>query len=112
MTWRERAECRGETATYFFPPNHFERKDEKDLRESVARSLCRRCGVRIECLAYAVRVEERHGIWGGLNELERRRLVLRRRLQAPAGNLPHAEMGVRHRAAVGARDQADTRQLG
>lgn len=112
MTWRERAECRGDTASYFFPPNHFERKEEKDRREAVARGLCRGCGVRSECLAYAVRADERHGIWGGLNELERRRLLLRRRLPVATVNLTHAEVGVRHRAAVGACDEADTRQLG
>jgi hypothetical protein len=31
--------------------------------------------VRIECLEYAVRIREPHGIWGGLNELERRVLI-------------------------------------
>lgn len=77
--WRAGAECRGESAVWFFPPNHFERKPEKDFRENNARALCRRCVVQQECLEYALVVEEPHGIWGGLNELERKRLLRRRR---------------------------------
>lgn len=78
--WRARAQCCGENATYFFPPNHFERKPEKDAREAVARTACRSCVVRPECLSYALRAGESHGIWGGLNELQRSRL--RRRVIA------------------------------
>ena len=75
--WRRFAECRGDDAAFFFPPSHFERKPEKDLREGAARALCARCRVQPQCLEYALSVGERHGIWGGLNELERRRLLRR-----------------------------------
>lgn len=78
-TWRASAECRGDNASFFFAPAHFERKDEKDGREGRARTLCRACKVQRECLEYALLVEEPHGIWGGLNELERRRLIRSRR---------------------------------
>jgi WhiB family redox-sensing transcriptional regulator len=81
-TWRAHAECRGENAVYFFAPSHFERKPEKDLREGMARALCRRCKVQPQCLDYSIQVEEGHGIWGGLNELERKRLLRRRRAAA------------------------------
>ena len=30
--------------------------------------------MRQECLAFALRVREAHGIWGGLTEVERRNL--------------------------------------
>ncbi len=80
--WRSLAECQGESAVYFFAPSHFERKPEKDRREGAARALCRRCQVRQECLEYAMAVEEPHGIWGGLNELQRKRLMRRRRQPA------------------------------
>ncbi|MCA1823974.1 MAG: WhiB family transcriptional regulator [Frankia sp.] len=76
------AECKGDNAAYFFPPNHFERKPEKDAREGRARALCNVCRVRTECLEYALYVEEPHGIWGGQNELERRRLLRLRRASA------------------------------
>ncbi len=80
-SWRARAECRGDNAVYFFAPNHFERKPEKDVREGNARALCRRCRVQEDCLDYALTVGEPHGIWGGLNELERKRLLRRRQAE-------------------------------
>ena len=76
--WRASAQCRRDNAVHFFAPAHFERKDEKDAREGAARALCEICPVRVECLDYALAVEEPHGIWGGMNEFERRR-VLRQR---------------------------------
>jgi WhiB family redox-sensing transcriptional regulator len=33
------------------------------------------CAVREPCLEYALAIKEPHGIWGGLNELERRQLI-------------------------------------
>ena len=80
--WRAQASCRADNATYFFAPPHFERKQEKDSRESVARRLCAGCDVKHECLDYALTVSESHGIWGGMNELERRRLLRRRAVPA------------------------------
>jgi WhiB family redox-sensing transcriptional regulator len=77
-TWRVDALCRGDNAVYFFAPNHLERKEQKDARESRARSLCGSCPVQERCLDYALTVGEPHGIWGGLNELQRRRLLRRR----------------------------------
>jgi WhiB family redox-sensing transcriptional regulator len=62
----------------FFPPSHFERKDEKELRETRAKAICATCAVRKPCLEYALRIREPHGIWGGLNELERKALLSRR----------------------------------
>ncbi len=72
-TWQVKAACRGPQAAVFFPPSHFERKDEKIERERRAKDICRTCAVRRPCLEYALRIREPHGIWGGLNELERKR---------------------------------------
>ncbi len=36
--------------------------------------ICAQCIVQPECLEFALRVHEPHGIWGGLTEAERRRL--------------------------------------
>jgi WhiB family redox-sensing transcriptional regulator len=82
--WRAYAECRAENAVYFYAPAHFERKPEKDLREGIARALCRSCRVREHCLDYSLKVSESHGIWGGLNELERKRLLRRMRAEHQA----------------------------
>ena len=70
--WQVKAACRGPQASVFFPPSHFERKDEKETRESRAKSICATCPVRQPCLDYAIRIREPHGIWGGLTEEERR----------------------------------------
>jgi WhiB family redox-sensing transcriptional regulator len=77
-TWRVAALCRGDDAVHFFAPAHLERKEERSMRESRARALCARCPVKAECLDSALDSGEPHGIWGGLNELQRRRLLRRR----------------------------------
>jgi len=76
--WQQLAACRGEDSTYFFAPSYFEKRYEKNAREAVAKAICARCPVRSECLEYALHVRETHGIWGGLNEMERRALLRQR----------------------------------
>ena len=76
--WQTRASCRGPQAAIFFPPSHFERKDEKEARENRAKAICATCPVRKPCLEYALGIREPHGIWGGLNEAERKQLLARR----------------------------------
>jgi WhiB family redox-sensing transcriptional regulator len=56
----------------FFPPHHIERKDERLSRERRAKAICASCPVLEPCLDYALTIREPHGIWGGLNETERR----------------------------------------
>ena len=73
--WQVKAACRGPQAVVFFPPSHFERKDEKQERERRAKAICAGCPVREPCRDYAIEIREPHGIWGGLNELERRNLL-------------------------------------
>ena len=77
-TWQVKAMCRGPQAAVFFPPSTFERKEDKDEREERAKAICASCPVRKPCLEYALRIREPHGIWGGLNELERKQLLSRR----------------------------------
>ena len=76
-SWQIRAACRGPQSAMFFPPSHFERREEKEFRESEAKGICSLCSVRRDCLDYAVRIREPHGIWGGLNEAERRSVMAR-----------------------------------
>ena len=75
--WQIRAACRGPQSAVFFPPSHFERKDEKESRELRAKAICATCPVRKPCLDYAIRIREPHGIWGGLNETERKQVLAR-----------------------------------
>jgi WhiB family redox-sensing transcriptional regulator len=87
--WQQRAACRGPDTWLFFPPNHFERKDEKEAREARAKAVCRTCPVRVECLDYALRIREPYGIWGGLSEDERALLLGVQQLRHPAARQPH-----------------------
>jgi WhiB family redox-sensing transcriptional regulator len=73
--WQIKAACRGPQAAVFFPPSYFERKDEKVERETRAKAICAQCVVREPCLEFAISIREPHGIWGGLNELERKSLL-------------------------------------
>ena len=77
-SWQLKAVCRGPQSTIFFPPTYAERKEERLRREDQAKAICATCTVRSECLDYAMRIREPHGIWGGLNEMERKQLLERR----------------------------------
>lgn len=76
--WQYRAACKGPQSELFFAPNHLERKKDRQQRESAAKAICRTCPVLSQCREYALMVREPHGIWGGLNEYERRQLLSRR----------------------------------
>ncbi|MGD1011372.1 MAG: WhiB family transcriptional regulator [Acidimicrobiales bacterium] len=76
-TWQVKAACRGPHAVVFFPPSHPERKDERVARERAAKEMCRTCSVMQTCREYAIRIREANGIWGGLNEAERKQIIER-----------------------------------
>lgn len=40
-----------------------------------AKRTCMACDVRAECLDYALRNNERFGVWGGMSERPRRKLI-------------------------------------
>ena len=75
--WQRRASCRGPESALFFPPTFPEPRQERDSRETRAKEICAACPVRPECLEFALDIREPHGIWGGLNEFERRDLLER-----------------------------------
>lgn len=72
--WRERAACRDEESELFFPVGT---SGPAIWQASRAKAVCHRCPVVEECLDFALRTGQDHGIWGGMTEDERR--VLRRR---------------------------------
>lgn len=45
---------------------------DKGQSVAPARSICRRCIVRTDCLMYALETEPPYGVWGGLTTAERR----------------------------------------
>jgi WhiB family transcriptional regulator, redox-sensing transcriptional regulator len=75
LEWRERALCAQTDPEAFFP--------EKGGSTKAAKAVCHSCEVRQECLEYALTNDERYGIWGGLSEVERRRLRRARNTGAP-----------------------------
>ena len=72
-TWRQAAACRGYAADAFYP--------ETAEQIAAAKRVCAGCKVQQRCLETALRDHETHGIWGGLTERERARLI-RRSLRA------------------------------
>jgi WhiB family redox-sensing transcriptional regulator len=60
----------------FYPPA------ESDEASAAAKAICAVCPVREPCLDHAITAREKQGVWGGLNERERRRLVRQRRKTA------------------------------
>lgn len=64
--WMGEAVCAQTDPEEFFP--------EHGGSTKVAKSICRGCPVITECLEYAMAHNERHGVWGGMSERERRQL--------------------------------------
>ncbi len=70
MAWQNDAACRGSDPAMFFT--------ERGEETKPAKAVCADCLVRAQCLDYALDHDERHGVWGGLSERERRRIRHRR----------------------------------
>ena len=69
--WRDQAACLPYPAVLFFGMDD-ETPAERRIREDEAKAICAVCGVRRECLDYALDTNEVYGIWGGLSEVERK----------------------------------------
>ncbi len=68
--WRLGAACRDLDTAVFFP--------ESEDGAAVAKAVCAACPVRGACLEFALVTRQDDGVWGGLDENERRRLRRRR----------------------------------
>lgn len=65
--WQDQALCAQSDAEAWFP--------EKGGSSRDAKKICGRCPVRAPCLDYALATRQQHGVWGGMSERERRRLL-------------------------------------
>ncbi len=65
--WMDRGLCAQTDPEAFFP--------DKGGSNSAAKRVCGACPVKTECLTYAVDNRELHGIWGGVGERKRRKLL-------------------------------------
>jgi WhiB family transcriptional regulator, redox-sensing transcriptional regulator len=74
--WWSRAACATADPDLFFPIS----PAGPALRQVTrAKAICARCDIRRECLQYALGAGSIQGVWGGMTEAERRRLLRRQR---------------------------------
>ena len=66
--WRSLAACVTAEPEIFFPVSAAARNP---VQIAEAKAVCDRCLVRGQCLDFAVRTRQMHGIWGGMTEEER-----------------------------------------
>ena len=73
MSWREKGTCWGKTTS---PKNDFWYPEDDDPGKQnkirIAKSYCKVCPVKQECLEFAISNEEDYGIWGEMTARERR----------------------------------------
>jgi WhiB family redox-sensing transcriptional regulator len=73
MWWLPQARCTGSDPELFFPVG----TSEASLAQvDAAKRVCHSCAVRPDCLEWALATFQDAGVWGGLDEEERR--VIRR----------------------------------
>ncbi|MEU5716301.1 WhiB family transcriptional regulator [Streptomyces sp. NPDC020403] len=73
--WRTHAACRDEDPDLFFPIGS---TGPALVQTEEAKAVCRQCPVREKCLDWALENGQDSGVWGGLDENERRALKRRR----------------------------------
>jgi WhiB family redox-sensing transcriptional regulator len=67
--WRTRAACRSEDPDLFFPVGV---TGAAIPQIAAAKAVCAGCPVREACGAFAIATNQEYGVWGGLDEEERR----------------------------------------
>ena len=83
--WRSVAACRSADPDLFFPISDSGPAAEQAV---AAKVICATCRVRRECLAFALRTGQVHGIWGGTTEDERAAVRRRAASERPVTDEP------------------------
>jgi WhiB family redox-sensing transcriptional regulator len=78
--WQEEGLCRKRN----IDPNVFFFEDSmrgkvKRSKEKEAKKICQACPVIQQCLEHSLNLPENYGIWGGMTEEERRRVIRKKR---------------------------------
>lgn len=76
ISWRMKGSCRGSDPLVFYP------SDEEEALAEQAKAICAGCAVLKQCREFALSTREKHGVWGGLTERDRRRVLRQRRKSA------------------------------
>lgn len=89
--WRSASACLSADPDLFFPIATAGPAEERQV--AIARRVCAGCSVKQQCLDFAMRSGEAHGIWGGTTPDERirarrARTAQRRRLAARTSRAP------------------------
>lgn len=72
--WQEQGLCRQRDEHLFVGPDS-EGAATRRRRERRAKLVCQACPVLERCRRHALSVPEPHGVWGGLTEQERARIL-------------------------------------
>ena len=94
--WRSRAAC-AEVVRAGYDPFFADNKAEI----AAAIAICQQCPVRCECLAYAVRTQQRHGVWGGHPQRQLRELIDQAQAGRPRQDQPRHPNAVKTRCRLG-----------
>jgi WhiB family redox-sensing transcriptional regulator len=70
-TWRSQAICRDTDPDLFFPIGT---TGQALVQIDRAKEVCGMCPVQSDCLEYALETNQDSGIWGGLDEEQRRNI--------------------------------------
>jgi WhiB family transcriptional regulator, redox-sensing transcriptional regulator len=79
--WRSAGACLSADPDLFFPISSTGPAEQQVAR---AKMICAGCGVRRECLDFALSHDQVHGIWGGTTPEDRQRDRRRKRRAAAA----------------------------
>jgi WhiB family transcriptional regulator, redox-sensing transcriptional regulator len=90
MEWIERAACLEHDPDLFFPVGTTGPAVAQTAR---AKEVCEPCVVRRDCLAWALDTCQDAGVWGGLDEEERREIRRARRRAAAVARDPSTGAG-------------------
>ena len=72
-TWQYDVFAGNTVATFFSHLQLLKKKKIVKKERAKAKAVCSGCPVKLECLEEANEISEPFGVWGGLNEVERKR---------------------------------------
>lgn len=74
-SWWDQAVCAQTDPEIFYP--------EQGVTAKVAKAVCLSCPVRAACLDWAIETGQQWGVWGGVAERDRRRMIRQRQAGTP-----------------------------
>lgn len=74
VSWTDKAKCTKTDPEFFFPVGD---TDEAIQQTAEAKAFCQSCPVKMKCLEMAFRENLEYGVYGGLDEEERKEWKLK-----------------------------------